>query len=174
MYDQYLRGQRRRGVLGVRRRRPPPQRIRPGAQAAGAGRQHLSHDRLRAAAPRRAVLHRERDGRRGGRARSAQRRSAGHGLLAGLQPQRLLQAVHARRLEDDHQQPVQDRAEPRHPGALLARIGLQDRHGHGRTVGRRGRSATRRSAAAAAACSSAAASAAGSGKGTARSTSSAR
>ncbi len=50
---------RRRAVLGVRQPRPPSRRVPPGAEGGRRRRQRLSHARLRAAAPRRTVLHRE-------------------------------------------------------------------------------------------------------------------
>ena len=161
MYDEYLRGRDGAQYWEYDSHGRRLAEYRPARKEPVAGDNvYLTH-RLRSAAPRRAVLHRERVRRLRRRPRSAQRRSAGHGLVAGVQSERLLEALHARRLEDHRLESVQDRAESRHPGPLLARLRLQGRHGHGRTVRRRDRHRHDRSTAAAAASSSAAVSAAG-------------
>ena len=69
--------------------------------------------------------------RRRGRARSAQRRSAGHGQPAHVRSQQICRAHQVRGLERDRRESRPSVAEPRHPGAAGAGLHLQAVRGAG-------------------------------------------
>ena len=77
--------------------------------------------------------------RRGGGARSAQRRSAGHGQPPGLRSQPVRRPHPVQGLERSAGQSRSSAAEPRHSGAAGARIDVQADHGAGGSGNRRHR-----------------------------------